>query len=325
MGSKSPIRLPSIDFSNLKTHDPNDRFIWESVRTDVFNAFRDYGCFEVSSFISVDLQECVYDALKQLFDLPLETKVRNTSDIPFHGFVRSPKVPLYESMGIGNPFIPENVDNFTDLMWPHGNSKFRESIKTYSRKLHELDVTVKKMVFESLDLEKYLDEQMQSTGYLLKVMKYRAPEPNESDIGLHTHTDTNIMTILHQDEIGGLEIQTKDDEWIRVEVSPNSFVVVAGETFNVWLNGRLHVPFHRVMMTGNTPRYSLGFFSVKKSSNLVKAFDEMVDEEHPLLFKPFDYGEFLKFFYKEGGIKSKFALKTYCGNDLNVLNSDERA
>lgn len=81
----------------------------------------------------------------------------------------------------------------------------------------------------------------------------------------------------------------------------------------VWLNGRLHVPFHRVVMNGNMARYSLGFFSVQKANSLVKAFYEMVDEEHPLLYKPFDYAEFLKFFYKEGGIKSKFALKTYCG------------
>ncbi|KAJ0744237.1 putative oxoglutarate/iron-dependent dioxygenase, isopenicillin N synthase [Helianthus annuus] len=169
------------------------------------------------------------------------------------------------------------------------------------------------MVFESLGLEKYFGEQMKSTSYLLKVMKYRAPEPNESDIGLHPHTDTNIMTILHQDEIGGLEIQMKNEEWLRVKVSPNSFIVVAGETFNVWLNGRLHVPFHRVVMNGNMARYSLGFFSVQRASILVKTFYEMVDEEHPLRYKPFDYAEFLKFFYKEGGIQSKFALKNYCG------------
>ncbi|KAJ0514359.1 putative isopenicillin N synthase [Helianthus annuus] len=81
----------------------------------------------------------------------------------------------------------------------------------------------------------------------------------------------------------------------------------------VWLNGRLHVPFHRVVMNGNMARYSLGFFSVQRASILVKTFYEMVDEEHPLRYKPFDYAEFLKFFYKEGGIQSKFALKNYCG------------
>ncbi|MFS7980745.1 putative oxoglutarate/iron-dependent dioxygenase, non-hem dioxygenase domain-containing protein [Helianthus anomalus] len=313
MGSEAPIKLPVIDFSQLKTNYSINLSIWESIKTDVFKALIEYGCFEASSVVSIDLQESVNDALKQLFDLPTETKLRNTSETAFHGYVRSPKVPLYESMGIGNPFIPENVDNFTDLMWPQDNPKFRESIKTYSKKLRELDEIVKKMVFESLGLEKYFGEQMKSTSYLLKVMKYRAPEPNESDIGLHTHTDTNIMTILHQDEIGGLEIQMKNEDWLRVTASPNSLIVVAGETFNVWLNGRLHVPFHRVVMNGNMARYSLGFFSVQRASILVKTFYEMVDEEHPLLYKPFDYAEFLKFFYKEGGIQSKFALKNYCG------------
>ncbi|KAL8196664.1 hypothetical protein R6Q57_024629 [Mikania cordata] len=313
MGSKAPIKLPVIDFSQLKTNNPSSLSIWESTKTDVFNALQNYGCFEASSVVSIELQESVNDALKQLFDLPLETKLKNTSKTAFHGYVQSPKVPLYESMGIGNPFDPENVDDFTDLMWPNDNPTFRESINSYSKKLHELDEIVKKMVFESLGLENYYCEQMKSTSYLLKVMKYRAPEADESDVGLHTHTDTNIMTILHQDEIGGLEIQMKNDEWIRVKVSPNSFIIVAGETFNVWLNGRLHVPFHRVVMNGNMARYSLGFFSVQRSSTLVKTFYEMVDEEHPLLYKPFDYAEFLKFFYKEGGIQSKFALKTYCG------------
>ncbi|KAD6794656.1 hypothetical protein E3N88_05552 [Mikania micrantha] len=313
MGSKAPIKLPVIGFSQLKTNNPNSLSIWESTKTDVFYALQNYGCFEASSVVSIELQESVNDALKQLFDLPLETKLKNTSETAFHGYVQSPKVPLYESMGIGNPFVPENVDDFTDLMWPNDNPTFRESIKSYSKKLRELDEIVKKMVFESLGLENYSCEQMKSTSYLLKVMKYRALEADESDVGLHTHTDTNIMTILHQDEIGGLEIQMKNDEWVRVKVSPNSFVIVAGETFNVWLNGRLHVPFHRVVMNGNMARYSLGFFSVQRSSVLVKTFYEMVDEEHPLLYKPFDYAEFLKFFYKEGGIQSKFALKTYCG------------
>ncbi|KAD6794581.1 hypothetical protein E3N88_05477 [Mikania micrantha] len=313
MGSKAPIKLPVIDFSQLKTNNPNSLSIWESTKTDVFYALQNYGCFEASSVVSIELQESVNDALKQLFNLPLETKLKNTSETVFHGYVQSPKVPLYESMGIGNPFVPENVDDFTNLMWPNDNPTFRESIKSYSKKLRELDEIVKKMVFESLGLENYYCEQMKSTSYLLKVMKYRAPEADESDVGLHTHTDTNIMTILHQDEIGGLEIQMKNDEWVRVKVSPNSFIIVAGETFNVWTNRRLHAATHRVVMKGEKERFSIGLFSVPKWDKIIKAPEEMVDEEHPLLFKPFDYGEFFKFFIKEENINDKFALEKYCG------------
>lgn len=92
---------------------------------------------------------------------------------------------------------------------------------------------VKKMLFESLNLEKYLKEQAEKTNYVLKLMKYRVPEPNDTNIGLHSHADAGVMTILHQKDVEGLEIQTKYDEWLKVKLSPNMFIVMAGETLNV--------------------------------------------------------------------------------------------
>ena len=80
-----------------------------------------------------------------------------------------------------------------------------------------------------------------------------------------------------------------------------------------WTNGRLYSAFHRVMMTGKEARYSAGLFSIPKGGYLIKAPDELVDEEHPLLFKPFDHVEFLKYYYTEGAQRQKFAFKAYCG------------
>lgn len=80
-----------------------------------------------------------------------------------------------------------------------------------------------------------------------------------------------------------------------------------------WSNGTLHSPFHRVMMSGNEARYSTGLFSIPKGGYIIKAPEELVDEEHPLLFKPFDHVEFLKYYYSEKGQRDQFALHTYCG------------
>lgn len=113
----------------------------------------------------------------------------------------------------------------------------RNSIQTYSKKLWELDGMVKKMVFEGLNLRKYLEEHLEATNYHLKVMKYRAAEPSESTMGLDSHADTSILTILQQNGVQGLDIRTKDGEWITVNVSPNSFVVMVGESFNVSFYG----------------------------------------------------------------------------------------
>lgn len=75
----------------------------------------------------------------------------------------------------------------------------------------------------------------------------------------------------------------------------------------------MHSAFHRVMMRGDEARYSIGLFSVPKAGYLIKAPEEMVDEEHPLLFKPYDHIKFLEFYYTEAGQRSPSALKAYCG------------
>ncbi|KAI6671950.1 hypothetical protein NL676_006835 [Syzygium grande] len=172
---------------------------------------------------------------------------------------------------------------------------------------------VRRMILESLSVEKYLDEHMNSTNYLLRVMKYEGPQTTDTKLGLNSHTDKNIVTILCQNEVEGLEVQTKDGEWFSTQPSPNSYIVMIGDSLYAWVNGRLHSPHHRVMMSGNKARYSVGLFSIPKGGYMIKAPDELVDEEHPLLFKPFDHVEFLGFYYTEFGQRAEFALKTYCG------------
>ena len=67
------------------------------------------------------------------------------------------------------------------------------------------------------------------------------------------------------------------------------------------------------MMSGFKARYSVGFQSIQKGGYIIKAAEELVDEDHPLLFKPFDYVEFIEFYSTEAGRKAKSALQAYCG------------
>lgn len=108
-----------------------------------------------------------------------------------------------------------------------------KSIQSFSEQLSELDQIVRKMVLESLGLEKYTDEHIGSTNYLVRVQKYDFPKGHEAEVGLTSHTDKNIVTILYQNEVNGLEVLTKDGQWITAEPSPNSFIVMIGEAFHV--------------------------------------------------------------------------------------------
>ncbi|KAL2486254.1 2-oxoglutarate (2OG) and Fe(II)-dependent oxygenase superfamily protein [Abeliophyllum distichum] len=310
MGSET-IKLPTIDFSEVK----QGSHTWDSVKNQVRKALEEYGCFEaLFDKIPKPTRKATFDALKELFDLPLEIKVKNRSNKPYHGYVgQHALVPLYESLGIDNALALGKIQNFTNLMWPNSNPTFSEAIESISEKLAELDQIVRRMTVESLGVQKYMDEHMESTDYLVRMQKYDGPQSNEMKLGLTSHTDKNIVSILYQNEVTGLEVLTKDGQWINVEPSLDSFIVMIGDSFLAWSNGRLHSPFHRVMMTGNEARYSIGLFSIPKAGYMIKAPEELVDEEHPLLFKPFDHVEFLDFYYSEAGRKLQFALQAYCG------------
>ncbi|KAI3498018.1 hypothetical protein L1887_33709 [Cichorium endivia] len=314
MGSETPTKLPLIDFSKiyLKESTPDD---WNSVKIQVHQALTEYGFFRASmAGMSPEYQSSLFGSLDQLFNLPLETKQKSISDKPFHGYIgHSPTMPLYESMAIPDAQVAGEVEAFTNFFWPHGNPVFSESVRSISDKLYWLDRMVRKIIMESLGLEKHTDDHMDNTKHLLRVAKYKGPDTKESIMGLTSHIDKTTLSILYQNEVAGLELETKGGEWIRVEQSIDSFTVFVGEVFHAWSNGQLHAPHHRVMMTGNEARYSLGLFSVPKPGYITKVPDELVDEEHPLLFNPFDYDEFLKHLFTGKVGANEDALDAYCG------------
>lgn len=106
-------------------------------------------------------------------------------------------------------------------------------MQLFSKQLSELDQIVRRMILESLGLEKYLDEHMESTNYLLRVMKYKGPQSTDTKLGLNAHTDKNIVTILYQNQVEGLEVQTKNGDWITVKPSQDSFTVMIGDSLYV--------------------------------------------------------------------------------------------
>ncbi|KAG4129498.1 hypothetical protein ERO13_D09G084500v2 [Gossypium hirsutum] len=314
MGSETPTQLPVIDFSNQNLKPGS--LEWDSVKTQVRQALEEYGCFEASyDKASSELRKAVFESLKELFELPLETKMKNVSENPSHAYISPhPSAPLYESIGIEDPDIGENVESLANSFWPHGNTSFR-FIGLMVEQLSELDRVVRRMILESFGIEKYMEEHMNSTKYLLRAMKYKPPNTSEKKLGSRDHTDKNIVTVLCQG-IQGLEIQLKNGEWITAK--PHSLTVFIGDSLFAWLNGRLHTPYHRVMMKGNEPRYSFGLFSNPKKGYIIKAPEELVDEEHPLMFKPFDFHDFLRFFHSDAARKSQSAFHTFCALHSNT-------
>lgn len=90
------------------------------------------------------------------------------------------------------------------------------------------------MVFESYGVEKYYESHIKSVNYLARVMKYREAQVEEAKLGFVAHTDKSFMSTIHQtNQVNGLEIKGKDGQWFKVELSPSSIVVMAGDAIMV--------------------------------------------------------------------------------------------
>ncbi|XVF74658.1 hypothetical protein PTKIN_Ptkin13bG0128900 [Pterospermum kingtungense] len=313
MRSETSAKLPVIDFSKQYLIRPGTPE-WDSVKVQVRQALQEYGCFEASFDKVLEVRKALFGATQEVFDLPLQTKQRYAFERLLTGYY-APTGSQVESMFISEAINVENIEQrMTNILWPQGNTSFSKTMLSHSEIASGLEKTIRRMILESFGLEKYVDELINSTNYIMRVIKYEGPQTSQPTLRTIPHCDQSMLTLLYQNEINGLEIQTKDGEWISVKPSPNTFIVMIGESLSVWLNGRLSSPCHRVTMTGNKTRYCVALFATPRGGYQVKAPEELVDEEHPLLFKPFDYEEFLGSYSTQDAARrpTESGLKVYC-------------
>ncbi|CBI36205.3 unnamed protein product, partial [Vitis vinifera] len=268
MGSETLPKLPTINFSEQNLSPGTNS--WFSTCIEVQHALEEYGRFvAVFDEVTLEIHNAIFRTLKELFDLPTETKIQNTSHKPYHGYVgQLPFIPLHESLGINNS-TTQGVQSFTKIMWPAGNQHFYESVDSYSMLLAELQEIVMRMVLESYGIKDGCDSHIGSTTHPLLVMKNQVPEMPVNNVTFPCHTDKSFTTILPQKQVGGLEIETKDGNWIAFEPPSPLPCVIAGDAFMAWSNGRIHSPNHQVVARGNEERYSLGaaFFQQMDNKN----------------------------------------------------------
>ncbi|KAI9120589.1 hypothetical protein K1719_007622 [Acacia pycnantha] len=302
--------FPLFDFGNPKLKPGSDD--WASTCKALRIALEDHGAFLVL-YNKVD--DSIYASSHQLFDLSTEAKMRKTSDKPSHGYVhRGCCSPLFESHVVDNPLSLQDCQKFARILWPSGNDFFSEAVNAYAKGLVELDQMLKRMVCESYGINTQKCESfLESVRYAQRFYKYLPTQTDEGEHGVLPHPDTTLFTILHQDS-EGLEVQNKHDQWVRVDVSPSLFCVIAGDALSVWSNGRICPRYHQVMIKTKTrPRYSIGLLSY--AGEAMSPAEELVDDQHPLLYKPFNHYQYLSAIATREGFRSDYQrrLKEFCG------------
>ena len=120
--------------------------------------------------------------------------------------------------------------------------------------------------------------------------RYQPPQSPDDLYGSAPHRDFGCLTLLAQDDVGGLQVQTPSGDWLDVPPVEDALIVNVGDMLHRMSNGRLISTPHRVINATGRERYSVPFF-----------FDPHVTTEiAPLAgtgaakFEPLIFGDFLK-------------------------------
>ncbi|KAK2977268.1 hypothetical protein RJ640_005530 [Escallonia rubra] len=123
-----------------------------------------------------------------------------------------------------------------------------------------------------------------STCYL-RMNRYPSCPISSEVFGLMPHTDSDFLTILHQDQIGGLQL-IKDGKWIAVKPNQEALIINIGDLFQAWSNDVYKSVEHRVVTNKAIERFSTAYFFCPSYESVIQSCAE------PSVYRKFSFREF---------------------------------
>lgn len=282
-------RIPVIDVTDLRDGDPEAR---RRVAGEIGRALSEVGFFYVSGHGIPDrVIASAFAHAAGFFALP-EARKDAVS------FLRSENHRGYFAIGSENVSPGQEWDDKEgfDLgmeaeapgtvpdrdalrgrnQWPDGLPGFREDVEAFYDELVVLGRLLCRACALALDLpETHFDASAEVPESRLRLLHY-PPAPDGDRTGAGAHTDCGYLTILAQDDIGGLEIQNHGGDWIAARPIPGTLVINVGRLMADLTDGRFVATRHRVRSHPTRHRYSVPLFFNPNFDLEVPAFESLL-------------------------------------------------
>ena len=273
--AEEPTELPVIDLSAADDPARVDAF-----REALHAAAHQVGFFQlVGHGIEPEESDALLALVRRFFALPEDDRLAlsNLNSPHFRGYTRigheltggrsdwrdqldvAPELPPAEL----GPDDPAYLWLQGPNLWPDSLPELREGILAWQERLAAVAHRLLRELLVSLGAPRtFFDAAFADTPHLhTKLVRYPGRAPDGSEQGVGWHKDYGFLTLLLQDEHGGLQVQTEQGGVIHVDPLRGAFVVNLGELLEIATDGYLVATNHRVVSPASgAERFSVPFF-----------------------------------------------------------------
>ncbi|XP_059643917.1 feruloyl CoA ortho-hydroxylase F6H1-3-like [Cornus florida] len=288
--------IPVIDMSNWD--DPK-------VAETICDAAEKWGFFQIVNHgVPIEVLEDVKNATHEFFGLPAEEKRKYSKEHSLTNNVR-----------FGTSFSPvaEKALEWKDYLslfyvseddasafWPPACKdqalEFMKRSEFVIRRL--LEALMNRLNVKVIDQTK---EFLLMGSKRINLNYYpKCPNP-ELTVGIGRHSDVSTLTVLLQDNIGGLYVRKMDgdESWIHVPPVNGSLVINIGDALQIMSNGRYKSIEHRVIANGSNTRISIPIFVNPRPGDVIGPLPEVLESGEKPIYKEVLYSDYVRHFFKK--------------------------
>lgn len=289
--------IPVIDIRELLHHleqaepDSLDSAV-NAVAVEIEHAMQQSGFFYVSGFtLDTSVVKKIQTAQHAFFGLPLDIKNQSAINTDNRGYLASGMAKMHgakqhdqkEVFFWGAELEPEHTLRQQKVAlcgpnnWPELPAEFKVAVLAYSEQIRTIGNALLRAIAHSLNLKDNFFEQHYIDSLLRgQLLRYPETKGDKDAFGVAPHTDFGCITLLLQ-TTPGLEVQTRNGEWIEAPPIDDTLVINIGDLLARWSDNRLPTNVHRVRNTSSSERYSIAMFHDPNPTAVVAPADMKSD------------------------------------------------